>query len=693
MKDMEDIDNNMDEKILTRYSGLKNYLNDQAYKYYVLDKPEISDFEYDKLYRELEDIEAQYPVIIEQDSPTQRVGDTISEAFVKIEHEVPLQSLNDYFSYDELRSFDSKVAAVLNEESAEQIPEQDLGQSAWYEYVVEKKIDGLSVAAVYENGMFKTGITRGDGIIGEDVTINVKTIKSLPMKIPYKDGKVIVRGEVFIQRKEFERMNEIQQSLGKDEFANPRNAAAGSLRQLDPKICAERNLDMFIFNLQLAENIEFTTHSETLEFLKNQGFKISPEYKKCKNIEQAIKEIENISNKRDYLNYDIDGAVIKIDDLKQRGILGSTSKAPKWAAAYKYPAEKKYTILKEIKVNVGRTGTLTPLAILEPVRLAGSTVSKATLHNMDMIYSKGIKIGDHVLVQKAGDIIPEILSVDITKRTGCEKDFKMPPQCPVCGADVVREEGEAAYKCTGIECPARLFRSIVHFASRDAMNIDNLGPAVIESLLGAGLIKNIADLYCLKDHEQELIALERMGEKSANNLFSSIEKSKENSIDRLIFGLGIPHIGAKAAKLLSGKFKNIESVMAAASEEIETIPEFGAIMSQSVNKFFKQEQSLHTIEKLRLAGVNMKSEDDDGKGTDRRFEGITFVLTGTLPTYKRNDAVAIIESLGGRVSSSVSKNTGFVLAGQDAGSKLTKAVSLGIKVIEEEEFIKMIGEK
>ena len=666
----------MDENVIKRAQELRTYLNEQAYKYYVLDKPEISDIEYDKLYRELEELEEAHPELVTEDSPTQRVGDMVVSSFEKYTHEIPLQSLNDYFSYEELRGFDNKVAAALD------------GQA--YEYVTERKIDGLSVAVTYENGMFQIGATRGDGLIGEDVSFNVKTINSLPMKIPYTAGKVVVRGEVLMQRKEFARINEVQQALGQAEFANPRNAAAGSLRQLDPKICAERKLDIFIFNLQKCENMEFGSHSETLEFLREQGFKVSPEYKVCKDIEEVIDEITRIGELRDSLGYDIDGAVIKVNSLVQRELLGTTSKAPKWAAAYKYPAEKKYTILKEIQINVGRTGVLTPLAILEPVKLAGSTVSKATLHNMDMIMSKGVKIGDCVLVQKAGDIIPEILSADESKRDGSETDFVMPDKCPVCGAEVVREDGEAAYKCIGIECPARLFRSIVHFASRDAMNIDGLGPAVIELLLEAKLISSISDLYYLKEHEEEILSLERMGKRSAAKLLESIEKSKENNIEKLIFGLGIPHVGAKAGKLLAGRFGSIDAVMAAGVDEISEIPDFGLIMAESVVNFFEQSQSRHTVEKLKEAGVKMENALKSDEDADLRFRGMTFVLTGTLPTYKRNDAAAVIEGFGGSVSSSVSKNTTYVLAGEEAGSKLTKAESLGINVIDEEEFKRMI---
>lgn len=661
---------------LQRIEELKAYLNEQAYKYYVLDKPEISDFEYDKLYRELETLEEAYPEWITPDSPTQRVGDTVASAFEKVTHEVPLQSLNDYFSDDELRSFDTKVAAALE------------GQS--YEYVVEQKIDGLSVAITYENGYYTQGLTRGDGLIGEDVTMNIKTISSVPLKIPYTGGKVIVRGEVFLPEKDFLRLNEMQQTLGQDEFANPRNAAAGSLRQLDPKICAQRSLDVFIFNLQLAEGIDFETHSETLEFLREQGFKISPDYKVCKDIEEAINAVQAIGEARGGLPYGIDGAVLKVNSLAQREQMGTTIKAPRWAAAYKYPAEKKYTKLKEIQVNVGRTGVLTPLAILEPVKLAGSTVSKATLHNMDMILSKGVKIGDQVLVQKAGDIIPEILSVDVEKRDGTEVDFAMPETCPACGAKVVREDGEAAYRCTGIECPAQLMRGIVHFASRDAMNIDSLGPAVIEALLQQGLITNIADLYYLQDYRQELLMLERMGEKSVDRLLKSIDKTKSNSIDKLLFGLGIRHIGAKAAKGLAAKFRSIDKIKDATVEEILEIPDFGEIMAKSVVAFFQQEQTMHTLEMLRMAGVSMcDPEPVEKSAADLCFAGMTFVLTGTLPTYKRNEAAAIIEERGGSVSSSVSKKTTYVLAGEEAGSKLDKALALGVPVIDEATFNEM----
>lgn len=669
-----------DAAIVQRVRELREYLNRQAYLYYVLDKPEISDFEYDTLYRELEELEAAAPELITEDSPTQRVGDMAASAFKKVTHEVPLQSLNDYFSYDELRQFDNRIASSL----------KNAGESADYEYVVERKIDGLSVAVTYIDGKYTLGATRGNGLIGEDVTFNIRTIKSLPLTIPYTQGKVIVRGEVLMQRKDFIKLNALQQSLEQEEFANPRNAAAGSLRQLDPKICAERKLDIFIFNLQSAEGIAFETHSETLEFLHQQGFKVSPEYRVCQDIEEAVQEIEHIGNTRGELGYDIDGAVIKVNSLYQRNVLGSTTKAPRWAAAYKYPAEKKYTRLQDIQVNVGRTGVLTPLAVLEPVRLAGSTVSKATLHNMDMILSKDIRIGDLVLVQKAGDIIPEVLSVDTEKRDGTEREFLMPEICPVCGADVTREDGEAAYKCTGIECPARLFRSIVHFASRDAMNIDGLGPAVVEVLLEKELIASIADLYYLRDHRDRIVEIDRMGQKSTDNLLASIDKSRNNSIDKLIFGLGIPHIGAKGAKLLAARFGSIEAIMQAEQEEIEGIADFGGIMARSVYEFFRQEQSRHTMEKLRQAGVRMENEQNENNAIDQRFAGMTFVLTGTLPTYKRSDAAAIIERFGGNVSSSVSKKTSYVLAGEEAGSKLEKALKLGVPVIDEETFHRMI---
>ncbi len=664
----------MPVNIETRINELREILNYHAHKYYVEDNPEISDFEYDMLYRELEDLEKERPDLVTADSPTQRVGGKPLEGFEKVQHAVQMQSLQDVFNEAELLAFDQRVRDAVGDK---------------LEYVVEKKIDGLSVALVYENGRFVRGATRGDGLVGEDVTLNLKTIKSIPMVLKENIPLIEVRGEVFISRKDFMKMNEEQEALGEAMFANPRNAAAGSLRQLDPKITSGRKLDIFVFNIQRIEGKVLQSHSETLEYLKLLGFKVSPGYRVFDSIGQVMDEINSIADQRGELPFEIDGAVVKVNSLRQREILGNTTKTPRWAAAYKYPAEKKQTVIKDIWVNVGRTGVLTPNAVLEPVRLAGTTVSKATLHNMDYIRDKDIRIGDTVVVQKAGDIIPEVLEVVFEKRTGVEKEFVMPEDCPECGSKVIREEGEAAYRCTGIECPAQLFRSIVHFASRDAMNIDGLGPAIIETLLEKGFIKEISDLYYLYLRQEELVKIDRMGKKSTENLLNSIEKSKGNNIDRLIFGFGIRHIGLRAAQLLSENFESVDALMEVCPEEVVNIPEFGEIMAKSVVAFFRHEQTRDTVEKLRKAGVNLKSS---GKKQlkDSRFEGLTFVLTGTLPTYGRNEAGSIIQSFGGKTSGSVSKKTDYVLAGEDAGSKLEKAVQLGVKVISEEEFVEMI---
>lgn len=661
-------------EIEKRIHELRELLNHHGYKYYVEDKPEISDFEYDVLYRELEDLESQRPDLVAPDSPTQRIGGVPLEGFEKVVHAVQMQSLQDVFNEEELFAFDQRVR-------------EGLGGSV--EYVVEKKIDGLSVSLEYENGRFVRGSTRGDGLVGEDVTQNLKTIKSIPLVLKEAVPLLEVRGEVFISRKGFAEINEEQEAAEQPLFANPRNAAAGSLRQLDPRITAKRKLDIFVFNIQRVEGASFATHVDTLEYMKRLGFKVSPGYKVCSSIGEALEEIERIGEQRGEFPFEIDGAVVKVNSLRQRDILGSTTKTPRWAAAYKYPAEKKETVIREIWVNVGRTGVLTPQAVLEPVRLAGTTVSRATLHNMDYIQEKQIRIGDTVVVQKAGDIIPEVLEVVFPKRKGDEKEFFMPEKCPECGSDVVREEGEAAYRCTGIECPAQLFRSIVHFASRDAMNIDGLGPAIIQALMDKGYIKGVADLYYLHEKKEELVQMERMGKKSVENLLASIEKSKQNNIDRLIFGFGIRHIGLRAAQILGENFESVDALREASLEQIAGLYEFGETTARSVVVFFKQDQTTDTIEKLRLAGVNLKSAGKK-QVIDKRFEGLTFVLTGTLPTYSRSEATEIIESYGGKTSGSVSKKTDYVLAGEEAGSKLDKARQLGVKVIDEDEFRRMI---
>lgn len=654
-----------------RAEELKNTINYHNYKYYVEDSPEISDFEFDALMKELKELERVYPELITSDSPTQRVGGSPKEGFNQVVHNVRMQSLADVFTFEELIDFDNRMRAInLN-----------------IEYVVEPKIDGLSVSLEYENGKFVRGSTRGDGIIGEDVTSNIRTINTIPLSISDNNVKLEVRGEVFMPRDSFAKLNEQREINGEALFANPRNAAAGSLRQLDPKITAGRKLDIYVFNVQYIEGKSFKTHVDTLNYLKKQGFKVIPKYTVCSSIEEVIEEIKWIGDTRGNLPFDIDGAVVKVNSLVQREIIGSTSKVPRWAVAYKYPAERQATKIKDIFINVGRTGTLTPNALLEPVKLAGSTVSKATLHNIDYIKQKDIRIGDTVLIQKAGDIIPEVVEVVFDKRTGNEKEFYMPDKCPVCGSDAIRIEGEAATKCTGAECSAQLYRSIIHFTSRDAMNIEGLGPAIVEQLLEEGLIKSFADLYYLK--KEDLVKLERMGEKSAQNLLDAIEKSKANGFDRVLNSLGIRYIGLRGAQILAESFIDIDELSKADYETLIKIPEIGTKMAQSIVAFFKQEQTKHVIDKLRRAGVNLKSS---GKRQiiDNRFEGLTFVITGALEKYKRSEAEKIVLEYGGKVSSSVSKKTDYVLAGEDPGSKLTKANELGVKVIDENEFDRMI---
>ena len=660
-----------------RISELREFLNYHNHKYYVEDNPEIQDYEYDKYYHELVELEEKYPHLITMDSPTQRVGGQAENAFTKVIHEVKMESLSDVFSIEELYAFDRRVRDALGND--------------YVEYIVEKKIDGLSVSLEYENGLFKRGSTRGDGVIGEDVTNNLKTIRSIPMKLSIPEGVSLpyleVRGEVFMAKKDFLVLNERQEAMEQKLFANPRNAAAGSLRQLEPSVTASRKLDIYVFNIQRADGINFATHSEALYFLKKLGFKISPDFKVCNTIEEVITEVHTVGEERGNFSFETDGAVVKINSLAEREILGSTSKAPRWAVAYKYPPEEKKTRLKDIVIQVGRTGALTPNAVLEPVRLAGTTVSRATLHNEDYIKERDIRIGDQVWVRKAGEIIPEILGVDLSARPENTTEFKMPENCPVCGAPAVREEQEAVTRCMGIECPARLFRSLLHFASRDAMNIEGLGPALIEMLLEKGLITGIPDLYTLYNKREELTSLERMGEKSVENLLLSIEKSKENDLSKLLFGLGARHIGKRAAQLVAEYFKTMDAIMAASREDLQKVEEFGEKMAISLESFLKQEQTIHTINLLKEAGVNMESKIQVQKAGV--FAGLTFVLTGTLPTYSRAEATGLIEERGGKVSGSVSKKTSYVLAGEEAGSKLDKAVQLGVKIIDEGTFIKM----
>ena len=655
-----------------RIDELKEITAYHAKRYYDDDDPEISDFEYDMLMLELRNLENQFPDFVTSDSLTQHVGGTVKEGFEKVEHEVPLQSLQDIFDFDELYAFDERVKKAL-------------GDDANLKYIVETKIDGLSVALEYKNGEFVRGATRGNGLVGEDITENLKTIKHIPKKLK-EPVDIIVRGEVFIGKAEFDQMNEEIQAIEEPLFANARNAAAGSLRQLDSSIKAQRPLDIYIFNVQKSDSIEFKSHIESLEYLEKLGFNVNPVKVPCDSVEEVIKEIENIGENREDLTFGIDGAVIKVDDLNQRETLGTNFKTPKWAIAYKYPPEQKETILKEIALQVGRTGAITPMAILEPVKVAGSTISKTTLHNEDFIKEKDLKIGDTVVIQKAGDVIPEVVGVVKEKRTGREIDFVMPRKCPVCGADAVREDGESAVRCIGIECPAKQYRNILHFASRDAMNIKGLGDSIIEEFLNRDLIKNIADLYTLKF--EDIASLKKNGQKFAQNLIDSINQSKNNEFYRVINGLGIRHIGVKAAKSLAKNFKNIDNLQDASVESLLQIDDMGEIMAESVHEFFSQEQTKDLIGKLKSYGVNMKIEETSL--IDNRFEGMIFVLTGGLENYSRKEAEDIIESFGGKTSSSVSKKTTYVLAGEDGGSKLTKAQSLGITIINENEFIEMI---
>lgn len=669
-----------------RLDELKKLINDYSYKYYVLDKPEISDFEYDALYRELLEIERENPELVTPDSPSQRVGGQVLEGFEKFTHNVPLQSLDNVFNEAEVYEFCRKI--------------QDAFPGEPVEFVVEKKIDGLSVALTYEGGLLTVGATRGDGNVGENVTLNVKTVMSVPLRLKTPLEKLVVRGEIYMPKSSFMRLNEEQDIKGQPTFANPRNAAAGSLRQLDSKIAAKRNLDIFVFNMQeiSTDGPEINSHSEALEYLKNQGFKVSSMYKVCKTPNEVWAAIQEIGDKRESLEYDIDGAVIKTNNFKQREKLGETSKFPKWATAYKYPPEKKFTRLKAIEVQVGRTGVLTPLAILEPVFLAGSTISKATLHNLDYIKERDIKIGDMVQLMKAGDVIPAVVSVDKSAR---EKEmnisreiFEMPEKCPVCGGVVSRDKDEAAYRCTNNDCPAKSFRGLVHFTSKDAMNIEGLGPAVLKVLFDMGLVTDISDIYRLKDHREELVKLERMGEKSVDNLLTSIENTKNNELYRLIFGLGIRQIGAAASKTLAKQFGSIDAIIEADCETLENLEDFGRITAESVREFFRESKNIALVSELKELGLNMiyKAPNlvNHVEGQENHVGGKIFVLTGTLPTLKRSEAQKMIEDRGGKCSSSVSTKTDFVLAGEEAGSKLEKAIQLGVKIISEEEFLAML---
>lgn len=648
-----------------RIDHLVTTLNSHSYKYYVLDNPSISDYEYDMMNNELKELEEKYPEFLRADSPTQRVGGEAANGFEKVSHTVQMASLQDVFSLTQVDDFFDKVKSEFSDA----------------EFVVEPKIDGLSVSLEYENGIFTRGSTRGDGFVGEDVTQNLKTIFSIPLSISDQIPYLEVRGEVYMPRSVFERLAKWQEENGVQPFKNPRNAAAGSLRQKDSRIAAQRKLDIFCFNIQQCEGKSFSSHYETLEFLKAQGFKTIPGYFKTDSKNEITNKITEIGKNRFSLPYDIDGVVIKVDSLSQREMLGSTAKTPKWAVAYKFPPEEKTTKLLDVEINVGRTGVVTPVAVFEPILLAGTTVSRATLHNQDLIDEKDVNIGDIITVRKAGDIIPEVVNVSQKLSSG---SFKLPSVCPVCGAKTIREEGESALRCPNVDCPAQIFRSIVHFASKSAMSIDGLGPAIVETLISNGLIKSVADLYLIK--KEDLLALENFKDKSAENLLSSIKKSKDNPLDRLIVGLGIRNIGSAAARLLCEKFGTLDDILAADEAEISAIDGFGDIMAQNVYRTLKEPHVIELLNRLKEYGLNTVYKS---QVKDNRFEGKTFVLTGTLPTLKRSEAKAIIEKFGGKASGSVSKNTDYVLAGEEAGSKLTKAENLGIKIIHEAEFLKM----
>ena len=648
---------------------LREALNENAYRYYVLDEPTMSDYDYDMKNRRLQQLEQEHPEEITPDSPTQRVGDKLKDGFSPYRHEVPLESLQDVFTGVEVEDFCCRMEEALGENAA---------------YSLEPKVDGLSVALEYRDGVFVSGGTRGDGRVGEDVTENLRTVRSIPMTLPEKLPRLIVRGEVYMARSVFEDINRRREIEGKPLMANPRNAAAGSLRQLDPKIAAERRLDIRIFNLQLAQGRSFSTHSETLNYLESQHFPVIP-HKTVSTAKACLEEIHGINERRMSYPYDMDGAVIKIDRLADRETLGSTVKCPKWAIAYKYPPEQKPSKVLDIVVQVGRTGVLTPKAVLAPVHLAGTTVQSATLHNQDYIAEKDIRVGDTVLVQKAGEIIPEIVEVDVSKRPEGTVPYELPKVCPVCGATVTRDEDGAAVRCTGAECPAQLLRNITHFVSRDAMDIDGLGPAVLQQLIETGLIHSAADLYSLT--EQDFAQLERMGEKSASNAVSAIEESKEKDLGKLIYAMGIRQVGEKAGRVLARHFKTLDALEGATADELTAIDSVGAVTAQFILEWLKSPQSQDLLQKLRSAGVNTTCTEET---VDDRFAGKTFVLTGTLTRFDRKSAEEMIQARGGKASNSVSKKTSYVVAGDAAGSKLQKARELGIPVLTEDEFAALL---
>ncbi|MBR1802397.1 MAG: NAD-dependent DNA ligase LigA [Clostridia bacterium] len=661
------------EQAKKRAEELKPLLQYYNEKYYD-DEQVVSDYEYDMLLRELKQIEAAYPELITKDSPTQNVGTgSMKKGFEKVTHEVPLQSLQDVFTFEEVVEFDERMKKAAAEYNRP------------LDYVVETKIDGLSAALEYRDGKLFRGATRGNGIVGEDVTQNISTIKTVPKELKERIN-ITVRGEVFIGKEDFDKLNENRLLEEQEQFANARNAAAGSLRQLDSKITASRPLDIYIFNVQKSEDVPFQTHYESLLYLEELGFNVNPVKILCNNIEEAIEAIKTIGKEREQLGFGIDGAVVKVNDLILREKVGTTYKTPRWAVAYKYPPEKKETLLKDIICQVGRTGAITPMAILEPVYVAGSKISKTTLHNEDYIKENDIRIGDRVIIQKAGDVIPEVVGVNKAKRDGSEKIFEMPTTCPVCGAEAKREQGEAVTRCLGVECPAKLYRSIIHFASKDAMNIDGLGESIIGELIERKLITNIVDIYHLTF--EEIASLKKNGKKFAQNMMDAIEESRHRDLYRLINALGIRHVGVKLAKSLAKTYESMDRLMNASYEDLMMKEEVGEIIAQSIYEFFRQEQTIDLIEKLKEAGLNMTVQKEEG--ADDRFAGKTFVLTGTLENYSREEASNLIEKLGGKTSSSVSKKTDYVLAGEEAGSKLKKAQELGVTILSEEEFLSMI---
>ncbi len=649
---------------------LRETLSEAGYRYYVLDDPTMEDYEYDRLLRRLEELEAEHPEEVTPDSPTQRVGGAALESFTQVTHPVPLESLQDVFSPEEVEEFAKRMEEALETAS----------------YSIEPKVDGLSVALEYRDGVFVQGATRGDGRVGEDVTENLRTIKSIPMTLPDKLPRLIVRGEVFMPKNVFHKLNRQREENGEPLFANPRNAAAGSLRQLDPKVCAKRLLDIRVFNLQLAEGRTFASHSETLEYIASQGFRTIP-HKVLDRVEDVNAEIVRLGDSREELPFDMDGAVVKVNSLSERAAIGSTAKCPRWAVAYKYPPEQKPSRVLEIVVQVGRTGVLTPKVVVEPVRLAGTTVTNATLHNQDFIEEKDIRVGDTVVLQKAGEIIPEVVAVLKDLRPENTEPYRFPEACPVCGAPVVRDEDGAAIRCTGAECPAQLHRNLTHFASRDAMDIDGVGPAVIKQLIGKELVKTPADLYFLT--VGQLAELERMGKKSAQNAVDAIAASKDRGLERLLYALGIRQVGQKAGKILAARFGSFDALAEATEEELTAIDDVGGITAAYIREWLESPQSKHLISRLKEAGVSMEAAQ---QSAGEQFKGMTFVLTGALEKFTRDEAAALIEARGGKASGSVSKKTTYVVAGENAGSKLRKAEELGIPVLTEEEFAAMLAE-